>query len=356
MKIIFDADDVFYPTNQTAVDKLNREKGTNFKLNDVTSWGLLGNELDERLEYYKDPAFIRDLVPYPEAPGFVRKVAKMAEVFVATSVAPNCAGERVNSIIKYFPEIDPGNILIGSRKDMPQADVLLDDAEHNIQNARVTYPILFRKPWNRTTMGCLAVSSYGEFLTFLKMLERKRTDGRTLKPSVFALVGPSGSDKVKLAKALCDTGKFDYVKTYTTDPAKAHSSRYHYRSLADFEKIREEFFETSTYAGHEYGTIRKSIAEVLYREKNALLILDINGAIAMKRAFGDCCMNIFVQRQKSDCIRNILKDDICDREKTDRIVSLDAEFKNAEFCDIVVNKGISEDVKTIVEVAENGRL
>lgn len=51
------------------------------------------------------------------AQNFVKQLTKNHEVFIATSIHPDCAGVRVNEIIQKFPSIDPANILIGQRKD-----------------------------------------------------------------------------------------------------------------------------------------------------------------------------------------------------------------------------------------------
>ena len=143
MRVILDSDDVLFPCNEVAVDHLNKAEGTAYTLNDIKRWGFLGNKLDKRLSYFKDPSFIRNLQPYWNAQMFVAELAKMAEIFVATSVDPFCAGERVNSIIRHFPEINPENILIGNRKDLLQADVLLDDGVHNLTHSQAKYPVLY---------------------------------------------------------------------------------------------------------------------------------------------------------------------------------------------------------------------
>ena len=124
MRVILDSDDVLFPCNEVAVDHLNKAEGTAYTLNDIKKWGFLGNKLDKRLSYFKDPSFIRNLQPYWNAQMFVAELAKMAEIFVATSVDPFCAGERVNSIIRHFPEINPENILIGNRKELKEAEVI----------------------------------------------------------------------------------------------------------------------------------------------------------------------------------------------------------------------------------------
>lgn len=38
MRIVLDCDDVLYMTNETALDKMNREYGTDFSMEDIYKW------------------------------------------------------------------------------------------------------------------------------------------------------------------------------------------------------------------------------------------------------------------------------------------------------------------------------
>ena len=356
-KIILDCDDVLYPCNQRALELLNEEKGTKFTLNHIFKWGIMGTDLDERLKYFKDPSFIRELHPYEGARGFIRALSRMGEIFVATSVAPMCAGERVTSILKYFPEISPENILIGSRKDMLHGDILLDDGMHNIIDSKVDYPVLFRQPWNQRESGALAVSNYDEFLSFVQMIQRKETE---IHPgaTVFVLVGPSGSGKTDILNDLVEEEGFEAVRTYTTAVSKAHAGNYCFLKSIQFEKMKQDgaFFETSSYAGYQYGLAKKSIDQIIDQGKKAVLMLDINGAIALKRVYGSACVTAFVSRPKRDCIKSVLDRKLDFEETLDRIESLDSEFKNKEFCDLMINgSNVEAAVEKIKEVQEYGR-
>lgn len=356
-KIILDCDDVLYPCNQKAVELLNEEKGTKFTIDHIWKWGIMDSDLDERLKFFKDPSFIRELPPCEGARRFIRALSRMGEIFVATSVAPACAGERVTSILKYFPEIPPENILIGSRKDMLHGDILLDDAMHNIVNSRIQYPVLFRQPWNRRESGALAVSTYDEFLSFVQMIQRKDTE---IHPgaAVFVLVGPSGSGKTDILKALVAEEGFEAVRTYTTAVSKANAENYCFLKSYQFDQMNQEgaFFETSSYAGYQYGLAKKSIDQLIDQGKTAVLMLDINGAIALKRVYGSACVTAFVSRPKRDCIKSVLERKLDAEEALDRIESLDSEFKNKEFCDLMINgSNVEAAVEKIKEVQEYGR-
>ena len=161
LKIVLDCDDVLYECNNEGIKKLNEKYGSEYKLSDIKEWGLTGTLLDKRLEFYDDPKFIRDLPLIEGAKDFVRKLSEKAELFICTAVQPNCASERLASIIENFPEIKVSNIMIGGRKDMISADMMLDDCILNLEKANVTYPVLMQRPWNANgNAGILSVNGY----------------------------------------------------------------------------------------------------------------------------------------------------------------------------------------------------
>ena len=105
-KVILDCDDVLFGCNEQAIQKLNKEKGTSYKMSDITSWGTHNTGLDERLKYFADPKFFKNQPVYPGAQEFVHKLSKKAEVVIATNVPAQCAGVRINAIVKNFQYSD----------------------------------------------------------------------------------------------------------------------------------------------------------------------------------------------------------------------------------------------------------
>lgn len=218
MKVILDYDDVLNECNEEAIRKLNKEYGYSYCLEDITNWGILENELDKRIPYFVQPKFVRNIPIREGARKLVCELLKRhCEIFIATSVPSQCAGVRIADIIRNFPGIDPGNILIGSRKDILVADILLDDCYFNIEHSNVRYPVLFRKPWNAQYTGVPAVSDYKEFLKLVDMLlDSKNKLNRFQNPNIFILVGPSASGKSTVQEELLKTEKFIRTKSCTT--------------------------------------------------------------------------------------------------------------------------------------------
>ena len=315
LKVILDCDDVLFMCNQRAVERLNLVNDTHYSINDINRWGILGNELDERLKYFSEPPFMGSLPLYPGAKEFVSELSKKAEVVIATNVQPKCAGARVNAIIRNFPEIKPSNILIGARKDLLKADMMLDDAPQNLEAANVEYPVLFRQPWNYGKTGLFSVSLNQES-----------------DYDAIVLVGPSGSGKKELAERLISKNpKIQRISSYTT---KNSGLNYHHVTTAEFEAMRSEFFETSSYMGHLYGTKEEDIREAMDIGKIPLLIMDINGMIAMKAKFKT--LAVYVHADRETCIRDLLSRELPIEELVQRLAALDLEMRNEQFCDITL--------------------
>lgn len=125
--VIVDCDDVIYKCNEEALRLLNHECGTTFRKSDIHNWGMNCSGVDARLKYFSDPEFVTNQPLYPGAKEFIACLLnKDVEVMFATNVPPQCAGVRVSAIVRDFPEIPISNILIGGRKDLLAADMMLD--------------------------------------------------------------------------------------------------------------------------------------------------------------------------------------------------------------------------------------
>jgi guanylate kinase len=99
------------------------------------------------------------------------------------------------------------------------------------------------------------------------------------------------------------------------------------------------FLETSLYCGNYYGVRKEDIDEIIASGKCPVLLLDVNGALTLKRFYNS--LNVFVPGDKATCIQNILsttwRSEDSYPEVVRRIMGLDYELNNAVFCDEVTN-------------------
>lgn len=341
-----DIDDVLMECVPYAIRLANEEHHFDPPLTiyEVDRWGKLGTRADVIFDYFKDPEFFRSQPVIRGAKEFVRKLSKMTEVFVSTSIYPEFMSIRAQRIMEEFPEIPQDHIYLGSRKDKIDVDILFDDGMHNVSRSNATYPILMRRPWNQHATGILAVNTYDEFLKLVEVI----ADGYTSRmqnvdvnePGIVVLVGPSGSGKADVAKQILKkTDRFEKLISYTTDATVGMQGGewYHYISLEAFRQLRDsgEIFESTMYAGHNYGSRKGDIEQILERGHHVLTVMDICGAMVLKTHFPNVT-TIYIQQEKEVLLRNLLNKPLSLDEKVNRIMALEAEQRNADICDYVV--------------------
>ena len=342
-KIGLDWDDVTAPFNSIAIAMANDKYKIEppLELKDIESWENTGRATVIREFYSNEELYRRQHVP-ERTKRAVRKLMKIADVYFITAVAPEFMGLRARQIMEEFPEFPHENIILGNAKYLVRFDIVLDDAIHNVLDTPAEYPVLMRKPWNRKMTGILSVNDMTEFVSVVKQIIKasQSRDERIETPCVLALVGPSGSGKNEIAQKLCRMNGFASPKTYCTK----QSSKHHY--LTEDEFAKEEFFEKTMYAGVHYGTKKEEIQAVLDSGQSVVMPLDMCGAIAMKRHFPATI--IFIDRDKEKLIQSIVEEDFSVEEKTLRILSIDAEKRNRQICDFVIDNRLGEGLQYLM--------
>ena len=311
---------------------------------EVDRWGKLGTRADVIFEFFT-PEFFETQPVIKGAKEFVRKLSKLTEVYVSTSVYPEYMSIRAKRIMEEFPEIPQDHIYLGAGKDKIDVDILFDDGMHNVLRSNAAYPILMRRPWNQDATGMLAVNTYDEFLKLVEVIadsynpkpEHRFHD----EPGALVLVGPSGSNKNEIARQILKkTRSFQKLTSYTTDATVGMQSgeQYHYLSVEAFRQMCEngEMFESTMYAGHHYGSCKGDVERILESGKHVLTVMDICGAMSLKTHFSNVT-TVYVQRNKQALLENLLTKPLSLDEKVRRIMSLESEQKNADICDYIIS-------------------
>ena len=331
-KIGLDWDDVTAPFNSEAIAMANEKYNYNppLALEEITSWENTGRTSVIKEFYQMEELYKRQVVS-ENTKKCIRELMEIADVYFITAVYPQFMGIRAAQILEAFPELPPENIILGNAKNLVQFDIILDDAIHNVLESPATYPVLMRKPWNWKMTGLLSVNNINEFVLMVEQIinaAMHRTHEIKV-PSVLALVGPSGSGKSRIAKNLRQDERFESPLTYCTKQSNKHNY------LTEEEFAKQNFFEKTRYAGVQYGTKKEDIQAVLDRGHFAVMPLDMCGAIAMKRHFPTAI--IYINKDKEELIKDIIEEDYTTEEKTLRLLSIDAEKRNREICDYVVD-------------------
>ncbi|MCQ2423612.1 MAG: hypothetical protein MJ088_01785 [Clostridia bacterium] len=344
LRVGLDVDDVLYVCNEYALGILRERHGDlpELNINKINSWGAQGNVLDERFAMFSSPEFVASQPLFPGAQKFVRELSKIADVFFVTAVPPACMSARAERLAHDFPEVPTSNIVIGTRKDIMDLDILLDDAAHNISRSRATYPVLLRRPWNTHLSGLLSVNTYDDFIHLAKLVRNSFVEKAPdlSKGGVLCLVGASGTGKTQIASLLTADERFAKPKTTTTRAKRPSEPAGAYRFVSEEEFLRERdagaFIETTVYSGCYYGTSDAEIAPIVESGRIAVIPIDICGAISMKNLYRSRAMLVFTDRSREGILYDILSRDVPDDDKVRRIMSLEFESRNEELCDLAV--------------------
>lgn len=360
--VMLDADDVLLSCIGQAVEWANRDYNFNppLAIDEVTQWDPSGKRTDVIFRYFKREDFFEAQQPLEGAKEFVRKLSKIAEVFLVTAIPAEFTGIRFKQLKRFFKEIPEKNFIPAYRKDVVQADFLLDDGAHNILASNATYPVLLRRPWNQHMTGILAVNNYDEFLNLFTVIcnsySPKQPSFRS--PTILALVAPSASGKTAIAEELIKNPGIEKPKSTTTrDPRLGEDpNSYHFVSDEEFERLKKnnELAEFSTYANAQYGSEITSINEILDHGRHCVIPIDISGAMALKMQYRTVL--IYIKRNKEDIYKSMIQriNDgmMAEKDFLNRMLAIDAEKKNEQLCDYVVDNDdtIESAADSILEV------
>ncbi len=334
LEIVLDADDVLLDCNGYALHLLEQKHHTAYSIDRITDWGLLGIPEDERLTFLQKADFYRTQPALPGAAAFLKELLTMANVTIMTAVYPQFMGERIERLMQLFPFFPMENIIMGKRKEMVQADIMLDDGVHNLLGSGALLPVLFRQPWNRRASGICCVGSYTEFLSLVRIMQGSRPE-IVRSPKILCIVGPSGSGKHKLADALCQDTHYEQIYTYTT---ASTNDRAHCLCPEDFarQKAAGTFLESTYYGSEQYALPRQEIEAALAKGHHAVAVMDISGCMAVHNHYPGQALILYVERNKRDCILSILKKNLEQPSQADRILAIDFEQKNKILADQII--------------------
>lgn len=123
------------------------------------------------------------------------------------------------------------------------------------------------------------------------------------KGKIFVVSGPSGSGKSTLLKAVRAKKEFRAnivrIVTVTTRAPRrleAPGKDYCFVSREQFLSLRQKggFAESQEVFGEYYGTPKKDLLRVINSGKDALLCIDVKGAMALRRIFPKEAVFIFI--------------------------------------------------------------
>jgi len=153
IKVLVDIDDTIIDTLGSWCQWLNRHFGTSVEPNEITCWDIkrFFPKLTAEQVYSPlySPLFWLGIRPKEHAEKYLKKLSKEVDLYLCTDSNIDTISEKVMAIAEEFPSIDWHNkIIVTPNKQLIDADILIDDAVHNLIGGKYK-KILMTAPHNR---------------------------------------------------------------------------------------------------------------------------------------------------------------------------------------------------------------
>lgn len=178
---------------------------------------------------------------------------------------------------------------------------------------------------------------------------------------IFVFTGLSGSGKSTLADAVIGYKDIERVVTYTTRlprEGEVHRKDYNFISKEEFEKkINQGYFlEHANVYGNLYGNPKTDLDNMLASGKNALYVIDIQGAKTIKKFYPESIL-IFIKTYDPEELRRRLitrgKDssEVIDKRMKREAIDFD-EPSRYKFDHVVINDHLERTISEIKGVVD----
>lgn len=171
-----------------------------------------------------------------------------------------------------------------------------------------------------------------------------------------------GSAPAKGGSPMADSGGKHLKRslTFTDRPQRKgekNGADYRFITPKDFKnKIKKgEFLEWADNYGHCYGTNKKEIEKILKSGKNALVVIDIKGALNIKKSWRAKSVTIFILPESIQQLKKRFQKraDTSPKDIAKRLKIAKWELNQASACDyLVVNREgrLSEAIKAVLTI------
>lgn len=184
------------------------------------------------------------------------------------------------------------------------------------------------------------------------------------KGLLFVVSAPAGCGKdTILEQMLKKTDGAGYsVSATTRAPRDGEIDGVHYRFFTRerFEEMIKEgaVLEYTEYCGNYYGTLRESVDSLLSSGKDAILKIETEGAMNIKKQFPDCCLVFILPPSMAELERRLRKRGTETEEKiTERLEQAGNELAAADNYDyLIVNGELDKAVDDMIAVMRAEKL
>lgn len=183
---------------------------------------------------------------------------------------------------------------------------------------------------------------------------------------MLVVASPSGAGKTTLARRLLDVDSdiSMSVSATTRPPRKGETDGidYHFVDDAKFEDMRAAgaFLENAKVFGHDYGTPRAPVEDVLKSGRDVLFDIDWQGTQQLQEAAADDLVRVFILPPSAEELKHRLQTRAQDSDAAiaDRMAQASGEISHyAEYDYIIVNHDIEDSLARLrsILVAERAK-
>lgn len=171
LTILVDMDDTIEDLLSAWVAYLNEKHGTSIQKDDVAQWDISKSFPMLNREQVYEPLYLDSfwlsVKPIDGAAGALQKlVADGHQVLIVTTSSYETLRTKMEEVLfKYFPFLSWDDVIVTSRKQLVNGDVLVDDATHNLEGGQYLR-VLMDAPHNRAydaeSNGMIRVYNWSE--------------------------------------------------------------------------------------------------------------------------------------------------------------------------------------------------
>lgn len=170
------------------------------------------------------------------------------------------------------------------------------------------------------------------------------------KGNVFVLVGPSGSGKGTVLKALLQSQENVFLSVSATTrsprPGEIDGENYFFVTKEEFLQRRDSggLLEWAEYCENYYGTPKQAVADRIEKGENIILEIEVQGAQSIKEAMPEA-ITIFIVPPNMEELKRRLTDRKTEDEAVVKLRMETAvrEIEYAKKCDYIVVNDIIDD-------------
>ena len=175
---------------------------------------------------------------------------------------------------------------------------------------------------------------------------------------IFVVSSPSGGGKTTLAGRLLDRDSrlVRSISMTTRQPraGEKEAQDYFFVSKEEFDRIKERdgFLESATVFGYQYGTPKAFVDEKRREGKDVLLLIDVQGAMSVKKTFPEAVL-IFINPPSISELERRLRERATDSEETiqKRLKIAHRELSECDHYDHVIeNKDLALAVEQLSRI------